>query len=106
MKRHKAQLVAKGHTQVYGIDYQETFPLNTIIVLLSLPVNLDSSLLQLDVKNVFLNGELEKEVYMQIPPGFENDQAANKVCKLKKFLYGLKQPPRAWFGKFSHVLKD
>ncbi|KAL5851107.1 hypothetical protein ACOSQ3_006225 [Xanthoceras sorbifolium] len=106
--RFKARLVVKGFTQAYGIDYQETFApvakLNTICVLLSLAANLDWPLHQLDVKNAFLNGDLEEEVYMDIPPGFESPATTNKICKLKKSLYGLKQSPRAWFDRFSKVL--
>ena len=75
VNRYKVRLVAKGFTQTYGIDYQETFApvakLNTIQVLLSLAANLDWPPHQLDVKNAFLNGDLEDEVYMEIPPGFE-----------------------------------
>lgn len=63
MERFKERLVAKGFTQSYGIDYQEMFPqlakLNTIRVLLSLAANLDWPLFQFDVKNAFLNGDLE-----------------------------------------------
>ncbi|KAL5840222.1 hypothetical protein ACOSQ4_012830 [Xanthoceras sorbifolium] len=106
--RFKARLVAKGFTQAYGINYQETFApvakLNTIRVLLSLAANLDWPLHQLDVKNAFLNGDLEEEIYMDIPPGFESPTTTNKICKLKKSLYGLKQSPRAWFDRFSKVL--
>ena len=109
MERFKARLVAKGFTQAYGINYQETFApvakLNTVRVLLSLASNLDWPLYQLDVKNAFLNGDLEEEVYMDIPPGIESPATANRVCKLKKSLYGLKQSPRAWFDRFSKVLK-
>ena len=76
INRFKARLVvAKGFTQSYGIDYEETFApiakLNSIRVLLSVTVNLDWNLHQLDVKNAFLNWELEEEVYMKIPPSME-----------------------------------
>ena len=101
-------MVAKGFTQTHGIDYSETFApiakLNTIRVLLSVAANLDWPLQQLDVKNAFLNGDLEEEVYMEPPPGFDQKYGA-KVCKLKKSLYGLKQSPRAWFDKFTQSVK-
>ncbi|KAA0053629.1 Beta-galactosidase [Cucumis melo var. makuwa] len=83
LDRHKARLVAKGFTQTYGIDYSETFSpvakLNTVRVLLSVAVNKDWPLYQLDVKN---------------------------VCKLHKSLYGLKQSPRAWFDRFTTFVKS
>ncbi|RVW52205.1 Retrovirus-related Pol polyprotein from transposon TNT 1-94 [Vitis vinifera] len=55
-------------------------------------------------KNAFLNGDLEEEVYMEIPPGFEESMAKNQVCKLQKSLYGLKQSPRAWFDRFTKAV--
>ena len=110
IERYKARLVARGFTQTYGIDYQETFaPVaksNTIRVLLSLASNLDWPLYQLDVKNAFLNGDLKEEVYMEIPPGFNEEYEAGKICKLKKALYGLKQSPRAWFDRFNRFVKS
>ena len=74
-------------------------------VLLSLATNLDWPLQQLDVKISFLNGDLEKEVYMDSPPGFDG-RFGSKVCKLKKSLYGLKQSPRACFEKFTQFVKS
>ena len=109
VERYKARLVAKGFTQTYGVDYQETFApvakLNSIRILLSLATNCNWPLDQLDVKNAFLNEELEEEVFMSLPPGFEEELGRNKVCRLKKSLYGLKQSPRAWFERFGTVVK-
>ncbi|XP_014511358.1 uncharacterized protein LOC106770050 [Vigna radiata var. radiata] len=61
---------------------------------------------QFDVKNVFLNGDLEKEVYVEVPPGVQLPPSKESVvCKLKKALYGLKQSPRAWFGRLTLAMK-
>lgn len=79
--------------------------LNTVRVLLSIAANLDWSLNQLDVKNAFLNGDLEEEVYMEPPPGF-TEKFGSKVCRLKRSLYGLKQSPRAWFERFTKFVKS
>ena len=108
LEKYKARLVAKGFSQIYGMDYNETFApvakLNTIRILLSLAANLDWRLHQLDVKNAFLNGDLKEEVYMKHPPGFPGKKL-NQVCRLKKSLYGLKQSPRAWFERLTKVVK-
>ncbi|KAA0067119.1 Cysteine-rich RLK (receptor-like protein kinase) 8 [Cucumis melo var. makuwa] len=109
LNRHKARLVVKGFTQTYGIDYSETFSpvakLNTVRVLLSVAVNKDWPLYQLDVKNAFLNGDLVEEVYMSPLPEFEA-QFGQQVCKLQKSLYGLKQSPKAWFDRFTTFVKS
>jgi Reverse transcriptase (RNA-dependent DNA polymerase) len=75
-------------------------------VLLSLAANLDWPLHKFDVKNSFLHGDLEEEIYMELPPGCENSSSKDVVCKLKKALYGLKQSPRAWFGHFCLAMKS
>ena len=89
LERYKARLVAKGYTQTYGVHNQETFApvakMNRVRILLSLVVNFDWELQQYDVKNVFLHGELEEEIYMSIPSRFRGSDG-NKVCRLKKIL--------------------
>ncbi|KAG7556870.1 Retrotransposon gag domain [Arabidopsis suecica] len=105
---YKARPVARGFTQTYGEDYLDTFApvakLHTVRVVLSLATNLEWELWQMDVKNAFLQGELEEEVYMKPPPGLEDHNAPGKVFKLKKAIYGLKQSPRAWYHKLSTTL--
>jgi hypothetical protein len=61
---------------------------------------------QLDVKNAFLHGDLQEEVYMEIPPGFSTPRTSEKVYMLRKSLYGLKKSPCAWFDRFTHVVCD
>ncbi|CAL9018430.1 unnamed protein product, partial [Prunus brigantina] len=84
VERYKARLVAKGFTQTYGVDYHDTFApvskMNNVKVLLSLVVNLDWTLRQFDVKNAFLHGELEEEVYMSLPPGYRVTGETGNVC--------------------------
>ncbi|KAK1649583.1 hypothetical protein QYE76_067388 [Lolium multiflorum] len=92
--RYKARLVTKGFKQRYGIDYEDIFSpvvkAATIGLVLSISVSRGWSLWQLDVKNAFLHGVLEEEVYMKQPPIFESFANPNYFCKLDKALYGLK----------------
>ncbi|KAE8736044.1 hypothetical protein F3Y22_tig00000218pilonHSYRG00253 [Hibiscus syriacus] len=108
IKRYKARLVARGFSQQYGLDYDETFSpvakLTTVRVLLALAANKDWNLWQMDVKNAFLHGELDREIYMTQPMGFQSQDHPEYVCKLRKALYGLKQAPRAWYGKIAEFL--
>ncbi|RVW64787.1 Retrovirus-related Pol polyprotein from transposon RE1 [Vitis vinifera] len=107
--QEEIQALEKNGTWEISELPEETFALvaklNSIRVLLLVVVNLDWNLHQLDVKNAFLNGELEEEVYMKIPPSMETPENSGKVCKLRKSLYGLKPSPRAWFDQLTRVVK-
>jgi hypothetical protein len=99
--RNKARLVAKGYAQVIGLDFEETFApvarLESIRILLAYAAHHSFRLFQMDVKSAFLNGPIKEEVYVEQPPGFEDDRYPDHVYKLSKALYVLKQAPRAWY---------
>ena len=103
---YKARLIAKGFTQEYGIDYVEIFAsvacLISVKCLIAMAAVRHWPLYQMDVKNDFLNGDLQEEVYMQLPPSYP--YSGNQVCHLRCALYGLKHAPWAWFDKFSLVV--
>jgi hypothetical protein len=110
LDRNKARLVAIGFKQHYDPDYEETIsPVvksTTIRIALSLAVSKGWHLRQLDVKNAFLHGNFEEDVYMRQPPRYEDKNMPNYVCKLDKALYGLKQAPRACYSKLGEKLYD
>ena len=87
------RIVAKNYTQIYGIDYFETFlpaaRMNSFRILFSIVINLSWPLFRLDVKNAFLYGDLQEEVYMEQPRGYVA-HGRTKVSRLKKAIYGLK----------------
>jgi hypothetical protein len=98
---YTARLVVKGFAQNKGIYFDEIFSLvvkmTSIRNILSLVVVEDFHLEQLYVKTTFLHGDLEEEIYMQQPQGYEVKGKENLVCRLKKSLYGLKKYPRKWY---------
>jgi hypothetical protein len=108
IEKYKARFVARGFSQVKGVDYDETFaPVarhTSIRSIIALVASMGWKLHQMDVKTVFLNGEIEDEVYIEKPEGFVIHNKKSHVCRLKKALYGLKQAPCAWYEKMDGFL--
>lgn len=102
--RYKARWVVKGYLQQYGVDFEQTFasvvkPM-AFRVLFAIAAFLNLEIEQMDVKTAFLNGDIDVEVYVRYPDGFDE----TRVCKLQKALYGLKQSPRLWYERFAKFL--
>src|SRR6266404_1876525 len=109
IQKYKACLVARGFTQIYGIDYYHTYSpvarLTTICFLLAMAAWHDWEIDTFDFNGAYLNGELEdgKEIYMRQPPGYETTSG---IKRLHKSLYSLKQAGRHWYDTLSHTLAD
>lgn len=107
IQRYKARLCAKGFSQTHGIDYNEAYAPttrhDTIRFLFTTAVRKDLKIAQFYVKIAFLHGELEEDVYMQPPDGF--NVKSGIVYQLKRSLYGLKQSSRCWNQKCNRFLQ-
>ncbi|GJV21895.1 retrovirus-related pol polyprotein from transposon TNT 1-94 [Tanacetum coccineum] len=103
--QNKAWLVAKGYQQEEGIDFEESFTLvariKAIRIFIANAASKNMVIYQMDVKTVFLNGELKEDVYVSQPEGFVDPDHPKHVYHLKKALYGLKQDPRAWLSRYK-----
>ncbi|GKB55126.1 putative ribonuclease H-like domain-containing protein [Tanacetum coccineum] len=106
--RNKARLVAQGHRQEEGIDYDEVFSLvariKAIRLFLAFASYMGFMVFQMDVKSAFLYGEIDEEVYVTQPKGFEDHFYPKHVYRVVKALYGLHQAPRAWYARLSTFL--
>ena len=107
-KKLRSRLVAKGNEQEEGVDYLETYSpvvrMASVRTILHMATVLNWEIRQMDVKNAFLHGDLQEEVFMKQPAGFVDSEHPHYVWRLNKAIYGLKQAPRAWFDKFSSFL--
>ncbi|GJZ48887.1 retrovirus-related pol polyprotein from transposon TNT 1-94 [Tanacetum coccineum] len=99
--KNKARLVAKGYRQEEGIDFEESFApvarIEAIRIFIANAATKNMIIYQMDVKTAFLNGDLQEEVFVSQPEGFEDQDNPTHIYRLKKALYGLKQAPRAWY---------
>jgi hypothetical protein len=106
--RNKARLICKGYAQIEGIDFEETFSpvarMEAICFLLAYACSKNIKVYQMDIKSSFLNWELEEELYIEKPEGFQLSENVDYVCKLKNALCGLKHAPRAWYSRLDKYL--
>ena len=106
--RNKAIHLCKGYSRQEGIDYEETYALvarmEVVIMFLAYAANKNFKVYQMNVKSVFLNGELEEEVYIEQLEGFPLTVEKDMVYRLKKALYGLKKEPRTQYASLEKYL--
>lgn len=100
----------RGTHKKEGIDYEETFApvarYTSIKSVISLAAQMGWEIHQMDVKTTFLNGVIKEDVYIEQPQGFETHEKRTHLCRLKKAMYGLKQVPRAWYGRIDSYLQQ
>lgn len=108
--RFRCRVVGRGFSQIYGLDYTETYsPVvkhDSLRVILSIAAAKDLEIVQVDVKGAFLQADITEELYMEQPEGFVRKGSESKVCRLKKALYGLKQSSRLWNKKLDGILTN
>lgn len=108
--KYKARVVAKGFLQRFGVDYDETYApvarYPSIRAVLALAAHHGWELHQMDVKSAYLNGDLDEEIYMAQPEGYDSAETSHLVCKLHKSLYGLRQAARTWHLKMDDALRE
>ena len=108
--RYKARLVAQGFSQIKGINYEETYSpvvrFTSLRLLFAYAARKSLDVYHLDVETAFLHGDMHETVYLQQPQGYVPKGQENKVCLLKKAIYGLKQGSRNWNLKLDRTLKE
>jgi hypothetical protein len=107
VEKYKAQLVARGYSQVEGVEFGDIFSLvaklTSIRFILSVSTTFYFEVEQMDVKTTFLHVDLEEETYMKRPEGFDVKGKKELVCTLKNSMYDLNQSPRRWYQKICYL---